>query len=245
MRYKNDLESKVAALNFRSVNTSVSRSHATLLKPLREVCNVTTKITAATNRAENWEQANRQNGKLLEERGVSNFVTFFYNLLTWSVWYDFIFQGYTAVHLAVIQGHESIMASLLDCGTKISLVTLFFVANYCAQWSVIARENEGGYIDWFGVELSAKKLREQTNVLRTSKCQLKLIFPIYWPGRSLNSSYSLISRSKQAKMKTMTTLDLCAWLKENQNLFQVNITRPFFARFSTSLWSREKNTNRS
>ena len=32
------------------------------------------------------------------------------------------FQGYTALHLAVIQGHESVIASLLDCGTKISFL---------------------------------------------------------------------------------------------------------------------------
>ena len=33
------------------------------------------------------------------------------------------FQGYTALHLAVIQGHESVIASLLDCGTKISFLS--------------------------------------------------------------------------------------------------------------------------
>ena len=27
------------------------------------------------------------------------------------------FQGYTALHLAVIQGHENVIATLLDCGT--------------------------------------------------------------------------------------------------------------------------------
>lgn len=48
-------------------------------------------------------------------------------LLTRSKLHGFIFQGYTALHLAVMQGHENVIASLFDSGTKTPIVSWFLL----------------------------------------------------------------------------------------------------------------------
>lgn len=126
-----------------------------------------------TTKAGSWVQ---RRSSCRREQCLSNFSWFSRMIQS----YDFNFQGYTALHLAVIQGHESVIASLFDCGTKILFCFLVFIACQVLRATRC-------YLIW--LETTSQETWRANNVLTTSKCLVKVIFQIDWEQFLL---YSLI-----------------------------------------------------